>query len=338
MLPRGEVALIIAGIGLSTGILEQQSFGIAVLMTLLTTVIAPPLLNRLLDERPGTRREVKLQEKVTLPYDFASTELTDLLETRVLQHFSHEGYYIHTLESNNHKLFHIRMERSFITLIREEQSLIFKVAADDVAFVRTMIVESLINLHHVIDKIKNQAEPAQLRQQLATEQRGKPFDLASHLDVRCIEMDLTATSKRAIVEELVGLLERHGKLGDKQEVVRAVLEREESMSTGMQHGVALPHAKSAGVKRLTIAIGFKHEGIDFKSLDGQPARVFIMIISPLAVIGPHIQCLASIGALLNDVQAVQQLLVCRNEREVYSFFTGKKPSRLRAVLRSRRQS
>ena len=78
------------------------------------------------------------------------------------------------------------------------------------------------------------------------------------------------------------------------------MEREKSMSTGMQNGLAVPHAKTNGVKSMHVAIGLKPEGIDFKSLDGKPSTIFLLILSPKQGYGPLLQLLAALASTLNS--------------------------------------
>jgi mannitol/fructose-specific phosphotransferase system IIA component (Ntr-type) len=98
----------------------------------------------------------------------------------------------------------------------------------------------------------------------------------------------------------VDLLAARGKLLNRDEALKDVLQREAAMSTGMQHGIALPHAKTGGVSDLAVAVGIKREGIDFESADGEKSRLFILVVSPRKVSGPHIQFLAAIGAVLKN--------------------------------------
>jgi len=80
------------------------------------------------------------------------------------------------------------------------------------------------------------------------------------------------------------------------------------MSTGMHHGLAIPHGKSHAVTRLVGAVGLAPDGIDFNSLDGQPARIFILSVSPANRAGPHIQFLAEISRILNREDSRQAFL------------------------------
>jgi mannitol/fructose-specific phosphotransferase system IIA component (Ntr-type) len=80
------------------------------------------------------------------------------------------------------------------------------------------------------------------------------------------------------------------------------------MSTGMEHGVALPHGKSEGVKDICVAVGIKREGIDFEALDGEKSRLFIMVVSPNRISGPHEQILAAVGSVVNDPEIREQVI------------------------------
>ena len=132
----------------------------------------------------------------------------------------------------------------------------------------------------------------------------------------CICLDLKSNTKQAVVEELVDLMVAEGKIKDREETVSAVMERERKMSTGMQFGVAIPHGKTNTVENLVTALGFKREGMDFASFDGQPSRIFVMTISPINRTGPHIQYLSEISKLLNRPSVRKQLLEAGTKEEV----------------------
>jgi mannitol/fructose-specific phosphotransferase system IIA component (Ntr-type) len=82
----------------------------------------------------------------------------------------------------------------------------------------------------------------------------------------------------------------------------------------MQHGIALPHGKTDGVKELAVAVGIKREGVDFESLDGEKSRLFILVVSPRRVSGPHVQFLAAVGAVLKD-DAIREAVIAASSAE-----------------------
>lgn len=112
------------------------------------------------------------------------------------------------------------------------------------------------------------------------------------------------------------MLDAAGKLPDRDAALAAVWQREAKMSTGMRVGVALPHGKTDTVPALATAVALKPEGIDFGTLDGKPARIFVMTISPLSDTGSHIQYLAEIGKLLTLPSLFEGLLAATTKQEM----------------------
>ncbi|MDE0839038.1 MAG: PTS sugar transporter subunit IIA [Kiritimatiellae bacterium] len=115
----------------------------------------------------------------------------------------------------------------------------------------------------------------------------------------CYCLNMKGDTKTAIIEEMVDLLVSAGRITDRETVLRAVMEREQKMSTGVRHGVAIPHGKTPAVDKLVTAIGLKPEGVDFEALDNEPSRIFVMTISSVLDTGLHMKYLAQISRLLN---------------------------------------
>ncbi|KMQ52072.1 potassium transporter Kef [Chitinispirillum alkaliphilum] len=329
MVPRGEVALIIAGIGLSMGIIDQRLFDASIIMTLLTTVLAPSILSKMMDsEKIGTRKVVKLRETVSTPFDFSTYELNDLLVSKVLHAFRNEGFYTHTISISGHNVYHLRRDEIIITMKTRDHILDFETDAQDVIFVKTIVYETLLQLNNTITKVKDLIRPEVFLKGLTEETSRMSTDIARILDSRCIIPELKSKTKPEVIEELLFVIWKNGLVKDKNAALSAINERENSMSTGMQYGIALPHGKTDSVDRIVVAVGLSRKGIDFQSLDGEPSNIFVMVLSPVNVTGPHIQFLASLSALLNSAQAREELLKCKTREEIYRFFRkelGRKP-------------
>ncbi len=148
------------------------------------------------------------------------------------------------------------------------------------------------------------------------------MNLKKSLKIETIAQELTATTKDGVIENLVDLLVAAGKIKDRLEALRAVLEREKKMSTGMQSGIAIPHGKTDSVDELVAAFGIKHAGVEFDSLDGLPARIFVMTLSPTNRTGPHIQFLAEISRQLNDPAVRERLLQAATAEEILTILAG----------------
>lgn len=148
------------------------------------------------------------------------------------------------------------------------------------------------------------------------------MNLKKALTPETIAPELQGTTKDAVIEELVDLLVTSGKIKDRLAALRAVIERERKMSTGMQSGIAIPHGKTATVDGLVTAFGLKHAGVNFDSLDGLPAHIFVMTLSPENRTGPHIQFLAEISRQLNDPKIRERLLRASTADEILAILTG----------------
>ena len=148
------------------------------------------------------------------------------------------------------------------------------------------------------------------------------MNLKKPLTVETIRLDLKGATKEAILAEMVDLLVASGHIRDRDAVLKAVLEREKRMSTGMQNGIAIPHGKTDSVDCLVAALGIKRAGVDFGALDGQPSNVFVMTVSPDSRTGPHIQFLAEISRPLNDASVRAKLLAATSPDEVLHLLIG----------------
>ena len=321
MVPRGEVALIIAGIGISNGILNDSLFGVAIFMTLLTTLVPPPLLTALLKNgKRGTRTEMKGSSTVSSVFDFPSREMTQMAIAKVIAALKDEGFYVHEMDIEDHIVNQVRKDDIFLTFHEYENSLEIVSDPMDVHYVKTIVYESLLGMHDTINRIKDIARPEKLKEgmmDLATEQKTRvQNDHFRTIREDCIKMNLESLDKDSLIEEMVTLLNDAGMIKDLEDCIAAVKEREASMSTGMQHGIAIPHGKSDGVDDLVVAIGLKKEGVDYQALDGQDSKIFIMTLSPKNAAGPHIQFLSSISAILNKPGITDDILSCRTSREV----------------------
>lgn len=132
-----------------------------------------------------------------------------------------------------------------------------------------------------------------------------------------MNVGLRGETKEEIIEELLDLLMKSGKVLDRGKALESLLEREGRMSTGIQDGVAIPHAKTDAVSEMVACVGLKPEGMDFQSLDGKPSRIFIMTLSPTSGSGPHVRFLASVSRLLQDEAAREALLNSSAPKDLY---------------------
>ena len=138
-----------------------------------------------------------------------------------------------------------------------------------------------------------------------------------------IVSELRATQKREVLAEVVESLIDAGCLDPeaKESVVDALMHREEIGSTGIGHGVAIPHAKHPAVRRLLGAYAHSSAGVDFSSLDGQPVKALFLILWPAGVIGPHLEAIAQVSRVLKRDNFLERLKEASDKREIVSLFS-----------------
>jgi fructose-specific phosphotransferase system IIA component len=321
MAPRAEVALIIAGIGLSTGLLSRDVFGMVIFMSMLTTVSTPPILDSLFKkEKMGTTEELLPAESVVTEFSLPTLETVEFVSAKSLQLFRDEGFFINQMEMG-HKYYHIRKNDIFITMICKPNGIYFESSPDDTHYVKTLMYESFVELNEIINDLKDITKPESLKNDFMEGKDDKRVDLRRVLDPGCIRLNLRGSSKKEIIEELVDILDSQYQITDKKGVFEAVWEREQSFSTGMKNGLAIPHARTDNVGAITLAVGIHRKGVNFESLDGEPSRVFVLLLSPKHKTVPHIQILAHIAAVMSKEDAVRKILDCKTPQAVYQFLT-----------------
>ncbi len=144
----------------------------------------------------------------------------------------------------------------------------------------------------------------------------KLFKHRSHIALMSLGLALiVATNKTDAIKELLRSLERQGAIDDYVSAEKAVFDREASMSTGMEFGVAIPHGRTDAVSRLVATIGLKPEGIEFESLDGMPATIIVLALSPTPTKAPHMQFMAMMSNAL-DEHGRQAILKCSSKSDM----------------------
>ncbi len=147
------------------------------------------------------------------------------------------------------------------------------------------------------------------------------MDLRTVLTPETVDLHLKGSTKEEIIDELLDVLVKAGKVTDKEAAKECVLDRERKMSTGMKHGIAIPHGKTDTVSDLVACIGISDKAVDFDSLDQEPCRIFIMTLSPVNKTGPHLQFLAEVSLLFKSAEKRAQILNTADKAEVIRILT-----------------
>ena len=142
------------------------------------------------------------------------------------------------------------------------------------------------------------------------------MNLLDILSEKSVIVGLQGETKEEIIEELVDSLEKGVAISDSEKVLQSVLDREKIMSTGIGDGIAIPHGKSDAVITLSAALGTQKRGANFEALDGEPAYVFFLLVSPANISGPHIKALARISRLLKNEDFKKRLTAASSPEEL----------------------
>ena len=139
---------------------------------------------------------------------------------------------------------------------------------------------------------------------------------------KIVKIPLVSKDKPDVLRELVQILKDAGEIDDFNTVLKAVQEREDKQSTGLEKSIAVPHAKTTAVSSLKFAIGIDPQGIDFDSLDGELSKLFFLLVASPGQAGPHVEALAEIAKLASSTSFCKALIRSENAREVVELMKG----------------
>ena len=137
------------------------------------------------------------------------------------------------------------------------------------------------------------------------------------LPKEAILVDLKAIDKQGVLEELVMPIAEIAGI-NREELVKVLMERERLGSTGIGEGIGIPHGKIKGLESLMLGFGRSQKGVDFDSMDGQPAYIFFLLITPENSTGLHLKLLARISRILKNDLFKEKLLQASSRDEIYS--------------------
>ncbi|HWR82871.1 MAG TPA: PTS sugar transporter subunit IIA [Candidatus Deferrimicrobium sp.] len=132
--------------------------------------------------------------------------------------------------------------------------------------------------------------------------------LSKFSDETLVDFNLKATTKDAVLAELVNLVAKSNMVKDRDELLKDIIDRENLVTTGIGYGVAFPHAKTKSVKGVVIAFGRSSRGVDYDAIDHKPVNLFFLIAAPEDAIGAHLNVMARLSFLMKSEQNRDKLL------------------------------
>ena len=140
------------------------------------------------------------------------------------------------------------------------------------------------------------------------------------LSPECISLELQEKRKKRVIAELSGLLQRAGKIENGKALAGKIIEREAMASTGIGHGIAIPHCLTNLVDETVMAFGRSTNGIPFDSADNKPAQLIFLLAGPQTATSEHLKLLSKLSRLLTEQQFRAQLIEAPTAEEVIELF------------------
>ena len=337
MVPRGEVALIIAGLGLSKGYLSPEIFGIGILMTLVTTVVAPPcLVGLFIPKAAGVRHQHTVKEG-SRPVEFvlSSTSIAEIMLGRLVQQFRKEGFFTHLLNSEEN-IWHVSMDRMEISMQRKAETISIECTQEEELIVRQAWMEVVSQINELAKAMKKPLGEEEVKKVMANDTEGAA--MAASSIVKCLNHfvmipDFKATSKKEAFDKLTTAIfeSNPANVRDLETVRKAVLNRENSMPTGLDHGIAVPHGRTDAVNTIVGAVAIvdnsKNENgsiPDYETIDHSAIQIIVMTIAPESLQSPYLQLIAFMSRALRADNGYERLLACKTSDEMMKFFKSMK--------------
>lgn len=144
--------------------------------------------------------------------------------------------------------------------------------------------------------------------------------LITYLRPEYIEIGITARSKDELIERMVEIASKNPNVLDKEKVRTAIVERERIMSTGVGKGFAIPHGKTDAVSDIVLAFGITAEPVDYASMDNEPVRLVLLLVSRDSDVGLRLKLLSRASKVMNSDAARKALLEAKTPEEVLAIF------------------
>ena len=138
------------------------------------------------------------------------------------------------------------------------------------------------------------------------------------LSAEAIFTDLAASEKIPAIRELVDLLLQCYPELNRETIIRNILDREKLGSTGIENGVAVPHCKIDGLKRLRCCFARSSQGVEFQAIDGKPSHIFFLIVAPSQATTDHLKALATISKMCRHRSFRESVMQAESTEDIWN--------------------
>ncbi len=341
MVPRGEVALIIAGLGLSQGFLSQEIFGIGIMMTLVTTIVAPPVLVGLfIPKKRGVRHPRKSMDgSRQVVFVLPDQQIAEIMQDKLVDEFHHEGFFtIQLARDHNMAIWEISMDSVEISLHWEGKEIRIECTPPEESIINQAWMEVVSQMNELARILSKPVQKNRDVKNILAKTDEKETIPSASLASRYIQGFLMipkfkAYSKQEAIEKLINEVAAAfpKNVIDKKKIKSAVFAREDSMPTGLDSGIAVPHGRTDGVNHILGAVAIvdnseNENGIipDYETIDHSKLQIIVLTIVPNAAQSPYLQLMAFISHILHTNEGREKLLNCNTADEMRKFFRNSK--------------
>lgn len=140
------------------------------------------------------------------------------------------------------------------------------------------------------------------------------------LTPECIKLDLKEKRKKKVIVELSKVLEQSGKVKDAKALAKQIIQREAMASTGIGHGIAIPHCLTDMVDRTVMAFGLSRQGVAFDAADNRPVRLMFLLAGPTSATAEHLKLLSKLSRLLTEESFRNKIYEVQSPEELIELF------------------
>lgn len=323
-LPRGELSLALLVAVTGMGVLSEPLFFALITLIVLSCVAVPFLTDHpFVWGQEDARTRYPMPDPVRISFRFQSQQASVLMVNRVVALFEDEGFYAQLL-NRSQTLYRISRATQVIHLHQTGGNVLFECTGQERALINTVMLEVASAVEQSLRELRSPLDDLLLRRNMQSSEPSTGSGsviLRNHVVSETCRPQLKATTKQGVIEELVNVLYDNGLVADSSQALQAVLNREQNLSTGLEYGLALPHARTDAVGQLVCAVGLKREGVDFDAADGRPTRIVVLVLAPEHVATPQLQMIAQICRTLDECGRAA-LLACETPEDMAAVLMG----------------
>ncbi len=335
MVPRGEVALIVAGLGLSAGYLSQEIFGIGIMMTLITTMVAPPGLVALFkSKKKGVRNSRPSTDgSRAVEFELVDSSVAEIMMSKLLVEFRNEGFFV-TCLSQSDRIWDVAIDAIEISIRQVENKIRFECTPAEEAMVMTVWMEVVSQVNDLARSIAKPIRREEIEKIITTPEavaRG-PEAVGRYLQGFVMLPSFKASSKQEAFAKMIAEIAKAcpNHVLDEKSALAAVMRREESMPTGLDRGIAVPHGRDKSVVGIAGAIALvDNSGTaggmipDYETIDKSSVRIIVLTLANDQAQMPYLQLMSYISRALRAENGVDRLAMCKTADEMRRFFRSK---------------